>query len=144
MADHTSHQGHSHAHGIVADASRGYLTAALGILAAFMVGEVVTAILAKSLALFSDAGHMLTDAGAIAVALWAMRLAAMPVTQRWTYGFKRAEILSAAVNGITMLVVSGIVLVEAIRRLTATNPDVAGVPVLVVAAIGCVVNVIVA
>ena len=135
---------HDHDHGIAADASRGYLTAGLGLLVAFMVGEIVTAILARSLALFSDAGHMLTDAGAIAVALWAMRLAAMPATQRWTYGLKRAEILSAAANGITMLVVSGIVLVEAIRRLASTNPDVAGVPVLVVAAIGCVVNVAVA
>ncbi|MGN6721886.1 MAG: cation diffusion facilitator family transporter [Marmoricola sp.] len=141
MADHAPHHDHSHAHGIATDASRGYLTAALGLLAAFMVGEVITAILAQSLALFSDAGHMLTDAGAIAVALWAMRLAAMPATQRWTYGLKRAEILSAAGNGITMLVVSGIVLVEAIRRLASANPEVAGVPVLVVAAIGCVVNV---
>ena len=144
MADHAPHHGHRHAHGIAADAGRSYLTAALSLLAAFMLGEVITAIFAQSLALFSDAGHMLTDAGAIAVALWAIRLAAMPATQRWTYGLKRAEILSAAVNGITMLVVSGIVLVEAIRRLAATNPEVAGVPVLVVAAIGCVVNVAVA
>ncbi|MGN6160616.1 MAG: cation diffusion facilitator family transporter [Marmoricola sp.] len=120
------------------------MTAALGLLVVFMVGEIVTAIVAKSLALFSDAGHMLTDAGAIAVALWAARLAAMPPSQRWTYGLKRAEILSAAVNGVTMLVVSGIVLVEAIRRLSLSNPHVAGVPVLVVAAVGCVVNVAVA
>lgn len=144
--DHSYDPGHdhSHAHGIAVDASRGYLTAALALLAAFMVGEVATAVLANSLALFSDAGHMLTDAGAIAVALWAMRLAAMPPSQRWTYGLKRAEILSAAANGITMLVVSGIVLVEAIRRLASSNPEVAGVPVLVVAAVGCVVNMVVA
>ena len=138
---------HDHGHGhpaISPDASRGYLTAALGLLAAFMLGELITAILAHSLALFSDAGHMLTDTGAIAVALWAMRLAARPPSHRWTYGLKRAEILSAAGNGISMLVVSGIVLVEAIRRLSDTDPQVAGVPVLVVAAVGCVVNVLVA
>lgn len=141
MSDHD----HDHSHSrIASDASRGHLTAALALLGAFMVGELVVAILAHSLALFSDAGHMLTDTGAIAVALWAMRLAASPPSQRWTYGLKRAEILSAAANGITMLVVSGIVLVEAIRRLSDTDPKVAGLPVLVVAAVGCVVNVMVA
>ena len=141
MSNH--HHGHSHTH-VSSDANRGYLTAALALLCAFMVGELVTAILAHSLALFSDAGHMLTDTGAIAVALWAMRLAALPPSHRWTYGLKRAEILSAAGNGISMLVVSGIVLVEAIRRLSDTDPQVAGVPVLVVAAVGCVINVLVA
>ena len=135
---------HDHSHGIEGDASRGALAAALGLLVAFMLGEVVTAVVAHSLALFSDAGHMLTDAGAIAVALWAIRLAAMPPSERWTYGLKRAEILSAAFNGISMLVVSGIVLVEAIRRLAATDPQVAGGPVLVVAALGCLVNLVVA
>ncbi|HWU33402.1 MAG TPA: cation diffusion facilitator family transporter [Marmoricola sp.] len=118
--------------------------AGLALLLAFMGGELVTAIFAKSLALFSDAGHMLTDAGSIAVALWAMKLAARPSNERWTYGLKRAEILSAAGNGITMLVVSGIVLVEAIRRLADTNPHVEGMPVLVVASVGCVVNMAVA
>lgn len=135
---------HEHDHGIAADADRRYLIAGLVLLGTFMVGEVITAIVVKSLALFSDAGHMLTDAAAIAVALWAIKLAARPPSQRWTYGLKRAEILSAAVNGITMLVVSGVILVEAIRRLATTNPDVEGGPVLVVAAIGCVVNVVVA
>lgn len=144
MGDGDDHHGHDHSHAIADDASRGYLVAGLSLLVVFMVGEVVTAIFAKSLALFSDAGHMLTDAGAIAVALSAMRLAAMPPSQRWTYGLKRAEILSAAANGITMLVVSGIVLVEAIRRLASSNPEVAGMPVVVVALFGCGVNLVVA
>ena len=135
---------HDHSHDIAEDASRGYLVAALALLLVFMAGEIVTAIVARSLALLSDAGHMLTDAGAIAVALWAMKLAARPVTERWTYGLKRAEIVSAAVNGVTMLVISGVVLVEAIRRLVSADTDVAGMPVLVVAALGCVVNVVVA
>jgi len=133
--------GRGHAHGVSSDASRGYLVAALILMLVFMVAEVIVAFLADSLALLSDAGHMLTDAGAIGVALWAMSLAARPASERWTYGLKRAEIVAAAGNGITMLVVSGIVLVEAIRRMVATNPEVAGVPVLVVALVGCVVNV---
>ncbi|UDY24119.1 cation diffusion facilitator family transporter [Nocardioides sp. Kera G14] len=133
--------GHHHDHGIADDATRGALLAALALLVAFMVGEVVVAILADSLALLSDAGHMLTDAGSIAAALWAIRLAARPASERWTFGLKRAEILSAAINGITLLVVSGVVLVEAVRRLVSSHPTVSGGPVLVVAAVGCLVNV---
>ncbi|MFN8194422.1 MAG: cation diffusion facilitator family transporter [Nocardioidaceae bacterium] len=135
---------HGHRHGVSADADRRHLVAALALMTAFMVAEVVVAFAARSLALLSDAGHMLSDTGAIAVALWAMRLAGRPATGRWTYGLKRAEILSAAANGVTMLVVSGVVLVEAVRRLTSSHPDVAGVPVLVVALVGCVVNVLAA
>ena len=137
------HQGHEHGHThtVGSDAQRGYLVAALVLLLGFMAAEIVVAFLADSLALLSDAGHMLTDAGAIAVALWAMSLSARPVSERWTYGLKRAEIIAAAGNGITMLVVSGIVLVESIRRLVTDHPDVDGLPVLVVALVGCVVNV---
>lgn len=104
-----------------------------------MVGEVVVAVVAGSLALLADAGHMLADVGALLGALWAMHLAAQPARGRWTYGWKRAEILSAAVNGITLLVVAGIVAVEAVRRLL-TPPDVKGAPVLAVALVGCAVN----
>ena len=86
--------GHSHAPGAGAD--KRYLLIALGLLAAFMLGEVITAVLSGSLALLSDAGHMLSDVGAIAGALWAIRLAARPASGAWTYGWKRAEILSAA------------------------------------------------
>jgi len=106
-----------------------------------MLGEVVVAFAAHSLALLADAGHMLTDVGALAAALWAMHLASRPPSQRWTYGLKRAEILSAAGNGITLLVISGIVLVEATRRLLEPKPDVTGTPLLITALVGCVVNV---
>jgi cobalt-zinc-cadmium efflux system protein len=133
------HDGHGHA--VAGDANRRYLVAALALLVLFMVGEVVVAFAANSLALLSDAGHMLSDVGAIGAALWAMHLATLPPSQRWTFGLKRAEILSAAANGITMLVVSGIILVEAVRRLAGGQTDVAGLPVLVVALVGCVVNV---
>ena len=93
-----------------------------------------------ALALLSDAGHMLADVGALAGALWAIRLAARPPSGAWTFGWKRAEILSAAVNGITLLVVSGIVAVEAITRLIHP-PRVDGGLVVVVATVGIAVNI---
>jgi cobalt-zinc-cadmium efflux system protein len=135
--------GHSHAHGPGPGGDARYLTGALVLLAAFMVAEVIVAVLSGSLALLSDAGHMLSDVGAIAVALWAIRLAARPASGAWTFGWKRAEILSAAGNGITLLVISGIVTVEAVTRLIHP-PRVQGGPVVAVAAAGLVVNVAVA
>jgi cobalt-zinc-cadmium efflux system protein len=130
--------GHTHRPGPGADAR--YLVVALLLLAAFMVAEVIAGVLSGSLALLSDAGHMLSDVGALAVALWAIRLAARPASGAWTFGWKRAEILSAAGNGITLLVVSSIVTVEAVSRLLHP-PEVAGGVVIVVAAAGVAVNV---
>jgi len=129
-----------HAHGVSADADRRYLLIALILLAVFMLAEVIVAVISGSLALLSDAGHMLSDVGAIGAALWAIRLAARPAAGAWTFGWKRAEILSAAGNGITLLVVSGIVAVEAITRLIHP-PRVDGGPVVVVAAAGIAVNI---
>jgi cobalt-zinc-cadmium efflux system protein len=128
-----------HTHAATASADRRYLAVALALIVGFMVVEIVVAALANSLALLSDAGHMLVDAGAIGASLWAMRLAARPAAGAWTYGWKRAEILSAAVNGTTLLVVSGIVAFEAIRRLVSP-PPVDGGPVLGVALLGVLVN----
>ena len=131
---------HAHSHGPSTDSDRRYLLTALALLAAFMVGEVITAILSGSLALLSDAGHMLSDVGAIGGSLWAIALAARPPSGKWTYGWKRAEILSAAANGITLLVVAGIVTAEAIGRLIHP-PTVEGGVVIIVAGVGIVVNV---
>jgi cobalt-zinc-cadmium efflux system protein len=131
---------HAHSHGPSAGSDRRYLLAALALLAAFMVAEVITAVLSGSLALLSDAGHMLSDVGAIGGSLWAISLAARPPSGKWTYGWKRAEILSAAANGITLLVVAGIVTAEAISRLIHP-PAVDGGPVIVVAVAGIAVNV---
>lgn len=132
--------GHGHAHGPGAGSDQRYLLAALALLAAFMLAEVTIAILSGSLALFSDAGHMLSDVGAIAGALWAIRLAARPPAGKWTFGWKRAEILSAAGNGITLLVVAGVVTAEAITRLIHP-PAVDGGPVIAVATAGVAVNI---
>jgi cobalt-zinc-cadmium efflux system protein len=131
---------HDHAHGPGAGSDRRYLLTALALLAAFMLAEVITAVLSGSLALLSDAGHMLSDVGAIGGALWAIALAARPPSGKWTYGLKRAEILSAAANGITLLVVAGIVTAEAISRLIHPTA-VDGGPVIAVAVAGIAVNV---
>jgi cobalt-zinc-cadmium efflux system protein len=104
-----------------------------------MAGEVVVGVLAGSLALLSDAAHMLTDAGAIVLALVAMRLAGRPPKGGYTFGLKRAEILSAQANGLTMLILGAVLAVEAVRRLVSP-PDVVGAPVLVTALAGIVVN----
>jgi cobalt-zinc-cadmium efflux system protein len=119
------------------------LSAALALLVAFMVVEVTVAVLASSLALLADAGHLLVDALALVMALTAGALALRPANERWTFGLARAEVLSAAVNGITLLVVSAVVTVEAVRRLVHP-PDVDGAPLVVVASVGLVVNVIAA
>jgi cobalt-zinc-cadmium efflux system protein len=129
----------AHAHGIRRDADRRALVVALALIGSFMAVEVVVGILASSLALLSDAGHMLTDAGAIALALFAARLADRPAGGAMTYGMGRAEVLSAQVNGATLGVLAVLVVYEAIRRL-ASPPDVEAVPVLVVALAGVVVN----
>ena len=133
------HHGHSHA--IAVNADRRYLVIALALIVGFMIVEVIVAVVSGSLALLSDAGHMLTDAGAIAASLWAISLAARPARGIWTFGFKRAEILSAAANGITLLVISALVAVEAVHRLL-DPPPVDGGPVLVVAILGVIVNLV--
>jgi cobalt-zinc-cadmium efflux system protein len=137
---HHDHAGHAHHHAPSADADRRWLGIALALILAFMAVEVVAGILASSLALLSDAAHMLTDAGAIALALVAARLATRPPTERFTFGFGRAEILSAQLNGASLLVLAGVIAFEAVRRL-AEPPDVAGATVIAVGLAGAAVNV---
>lgn len=117
-----------------------YLGWAMAIIVGFMLVEIVVSVLSHSLALMSDAGHMLTDAGALGGSLWAIRLARRPANPVWSYGLKRAEILAAAANGVTLLVVGLLVLMEAARRLVHP-PSVHGVPMLSVSLAGAVVNV---
>lgn len=134
-----AHDEHAHSRSLRPDADRRYLLIALALLLGFMLFEVVLGFLASSLALISDAGHMLTDVGALAMALVAMRLAASPATGRRTFGLKRAEILSAQINGITLLVLAALFVFEAIQRLI-TPPRVEGGLVFVVALVGIAVN----
>ncbi|MGC2192758.1 MAG: cation diffusion facilitator family transporter [Candidatus Dormiibacterota bacterium] len=126
-------------HGVTAEADRRYISLALALIVAFMVFEVIAALIAGSLALLADAGHMLTDVGALSGALWASHLAARPSSDRFSFGLKRAEVLAAAVNGVTLLLVAALVGVDAVGRLIAPRP-VQGLALLVVAGVGVVVN----
>jgi cobalt-zinc-cadmium efflux system protein len=127
---------HTHQH---LTTSRRPLALALGLILALMAGEIVFGIVAGSLALMADAGHMLTDAAALALALVAASFAARPARGRWTFGFRRLEILAAHVNGITLLVVGVVIVYTAIRRLI-DPPEVRGGIVLAVAVAGIAVN----
>jgi cobalt-zinc-cadmium efflux system protein len=133
--------GHHHDHGTLPGADRRWIAGALALIAAFMVSEVVVGLVADSLALLSDAAHMLTDVGALALALVAMRLAGQRPRGGYTYGLKRAEILSAQANGITLLLLAGWLAYEAVRRLAAP-PSVHGGAVLIMASVGVVVNLV--
>lgn len=146
MGEHDhDHAGHSHGavghtHGVSTDADGRYLIIALVLIAGFMAFEVVVGILAHSLALLSDAAHMLTDAGALALSLVVLRYVRRPGGEALTYGRRRAEVLSGQANGAVLLVLGLIVVYESISRLI-TPPDVAGLAVTIVAAAGVVVNV---
>jgi cobalt-zinc-cadmium efflux system protein len=132
---------HAHDHGVRADADTRPLATALALILAFMGAEVVAGVAADSLALLSDAAHMLVDAGALALSLWAARLAQRPPGGRMTFGFRRAEILSAQANAITLLVLGVLILVEAVQRLV-TPPSVSAPIVVVTAAVGAAVNLV--
>jgi cobalt-zinc-cadmium efflux system protein len=131
------HHGHSHTASASVDARK--LALALALILGFMAVEVVAGILAGSLALLSDAAHMLTDAAAIGLSLVAARLAARPARGVMTYGLGRAEILSAQANGVTLLVLAAFVAYEGVRRLVSPH-DVDAWLVLGVALAGIAVN----
>jgi cobalt-zinc-cadmium efflux system protein len=132
--------GHGHSDGPAGD--RRFLALSLALLLAFMVAEIVFGFLADSLALLADAGHMLTDASALGLALFAAWAASLPARGRWTFGFGRAEILAAQANGITLVVAGLVILAEGIRRLL-DPPEVQGGVVVVVALVGVAVNLVV-
>ncbi|ADB30987.1 cation diffusion facilitator family transporter [Kribbella flavida DSM 17836] len=131
--------GHGHGHGVSADADRRLLSGALALIVGFMAAEVVVGFAAGSLALITDAAHMLTDAIAIALALIAIRLAARPPAGGFTFGFKRVEILSAQANGITLLLLAAFFVYESVERLIHP-PEVEGGLVLVTGVVGIFVN----
>jgi cobalt-zinc-cadmium efflux system protein len=127
------------AHGAPAEARARRLWLALALIAGFMALEVVVGILANSLALLSDAGHMLTDAVALGLSIFALRLATRPARGAMTYGLRRVEALSAQANGVTLLVLACLVVYGAVERLV-TPRDVAPWPVIAVALAGMAVN----
>jgi len=136
-------EAHDHAHDDLVVFPRRRLTIALCLTASFLVVEVVAGLISGSLALLSDAGHMLTDAGALGLAIWAQTLGTRPRSDRKTFGYRRAEILAAAANGIVLGITAIAVIVEAVRRF-ASPPHIEGFPMLVVAAIGLGINLVAA
>jgi cobalt-zinc-cadmium efflux system protein len=147
---HAHGQGHGHAHGQARhtpaasaahaeDDSARRLRWALVLTLAFLVVELVAGFWTHSLTLLSDAGHMLTDSGALALALFAQRLASRPRTRAHTFGYRRAEILSALINGVVLALTSGWIVIEAIQRMSQP-PKIVVVPMLIVAVVGLLVN----
>lgn len=141
MSDH-AHAGHAHAghaHGLQPGADRRMLAWAGALIVAFMCAEVAAGLLSHSLALLSDAAHMLTDAASIALALVTMKVAARPARGGYTYGLRRMEILSAQANGITLVLLAIWLCYAAVRRLITPQPVTGGL-MLGVALAGVVVN----
>lgn len=131
--------GHDHTHG----ANKKVLLISFFIIASYMVVEVVGGFVTNSLALLSDAGHMLSDAVSLGIALLAFTYGAKVASQSKTFGYKRFEILAAVLNGVTLILIALIIFYEAIQRF-ANPPEVATTGMLIVSSIGLAVNILVA
>ncbi len=134
-----THTHHGHHHGATSEADARRLIIALALIAGLMVVEVAVGVIAHALVLLSDAGHMLTDAAALGLSLLALRLAARPARGAMTFGLGRAEILSAQANGVTLIVLGGVIVYAAIGRLISP-PHVDAWPIVIVALLGIAVN----
>ena len=139
MSAHAHAPGHSHDHEEIRAQGARRLALVLGFTSLFLVVEVVGGVLTGSLALLADAGHMLSDVVALALALGAVWLAGRPATPERSFGYRRAEILAALANAVTLVVVSIWIFIEAFRRVQEP-PEVVGGWLLVVAIIGLLVN----
>jgi cobalt-zinc-cadmium efflux system protein len=145
--DHDRHEGHHH-HGHHHGHSYGAATAderrigwAFVIIFGFMLVEVAGGIIAGSLALLADAGHMVSDAAALGMSWAALRVGKRPADQARSYGYKRLEVLAAFVNGLTLFVIAGWIVFEAARRF-AHPVEVLGGPMLAVAVAGLLANIV--
>ncbi len=146
--DHSGHDHHGHAHDHAAElreASRRSLIIAFVLIAGFMVAEVIGGILSGSLALLADAGHMLTDAASIALALVAVWIAGRPESIERTFGYQRTEVLAAAFNALSLWVIAGWIVWEAIERFVNHHEiHIDGGLMLIVGGIGLLVNIVAA
>lgn len=136
--DHSGHAGHNHAAGVTNEKK---LALAIGLTGTFLIAEIVGGILTESLALLSDAAHMFTDVMALVIALVAIRIGKRAADNRRTYGYRRFEILAAAFNAIVLFLVALYILYEAYERFQ-NPPDIQTTGMLIVAAIGLVVNIL--
>lgn len=139
MGHHHGHHHHDHTHG----ANKKTLTIAFFIIATYMVVELIGGLLTNSLALLSDAGHMLSDAVSLGVAVLAFQLGERAANYEKTFGYKRFEILAAAFNGITLLIIAIFIIIEAVKRFAAP-PEIATTGMLTISTIGLLVNILVA
>ncbi len=137
--DRESHAGHDHAHDL-RGASRRSLAFALVLISTYMVAEIIGGIMSGSLALLADAGHMLTDAAAIVMALMAMWITRREASVERTFGYHRTEILAALVNTFALWLIAGWILFEAYHRAFKEDVDIVGLPVLLVGIGGFIVN----
>lgn len=131
--------GHGHSHGTATGTHRNRLIGVLAITLSVMVAEVLGGLLSGSLALIADAGHMLTDAAGIGLALLAAAFSARPATPERTFGYQRSEILAAVTNALLLFGVAGYVLIEAVRRFR-DPPELSTGVMLAVATVGLVAN----
>jgi cobalt-zinc-cadmium efflux system protein len=134
--DHSAHE-----HGTATSQNRRRLAVTLVLAGGYMVAEVVGGLLTNSLALLADAGHMLSDVAALGLSLFALWFASRPATPQRSYGYYRAEILAALVNGATLIAIAIFIIVEAYRRLRHPA-EVQGALMMGIAAGGLVVNLI--
>jgi len=141
MTDHASpdhhHHEHGHCHGDLRRASSRALWIALVILGVFFVVEMVGGLLTNSLALVSDAAHLLSDVAAVGLALFAQWFAGRPASSRRSFGYRRVEILAAQLNGFTLLALAVFIVIEAYGRIKAP-PAVLGLPMVAIASVGLV------
>ena len=137
--DDHGHHGHDHSHDL-RGASKRSLTIALILIGGFMMAEVVGGVVSGSLALLSDAGHMVTDAMSIALALFAMKVADRPPSAERTFGYRRAEVLAAMLNALSLWVIAAWVIIEAYHRIQDL-PEVEGGLMLIVGVLGLFVNI---
>ncbi|MCP1661270.1 cation diffusion facilitator family transporter [Neisseria perflava] len=137
------HHDHSHDHAHTHTANKKVLGVSFAVIALFMLVEAVGGWLTHSLALLSDAGHMFSDAFSLGVALLAFKFGERDTTLSKTFGYKRFEILTAAFNGLTLMVIAALIFYEAVKRLIEP-PEIATVGMLVISVIGLLVNIAVA
>jgi cobalt-zinc-cadmium efflux system protein len=142
---HDHHAAHEHDHARDRASDRRRLVAALAVSAVILVAEVVGGLVSRSLALLSDAGHVLADMSAQIISLLALLIASRPASSRRTYGYYRLEILAALVNGVLLLALAGGVIYTAVRRLGAVAPQAVHTDVMLpVAILGLVANIVAA
>ena len=139
MGEHSHDHHHDHTQG----ANKKALTISLILIASFMIVEVIGGVLTNSLALLSDAGHMLSDAISLAVALAAFKMGEKAADSARTFGYRRFEILAAVFNGVTLIVIAVFIIAEAAGRFV-NPPEVATTGMLIIAFLGLVINIVVA